>query len=1122
MAKATVADLIFHLRKTWATQGARELTDSQLLNLFLDQREEIAFAVLVHRHGPMVLDVCRRVLGDSHSAEDAFQATFMVLCRRSRSIRRRDSLGSWLFGVAKHIAAKDKARMNSRRNRERLVAEQSTRCGPVSGLGQVADEQARAELRLLVDDEIGRLPDKFVAPVVLCWMEGKSHEQAPKELGWAKGTLTSRLMRARELLRQRLLQRGVELTGAAGALVLGEQTAKAVVPAPLIIHTTKAATALVNGSTLTAAGVSAEAIAMAEEAVRAGAAIKIKLMVILLTFGIACGGGGWAAYHGFGEKASTTQASAGTQPPQTNSDKPALKEPPRRVDLYGDPLPEGAIARLGTSNFRVPLFATIAYALGDKVIVSGSRAGIQFWDAATGKPINLFKGDGKGMLAISADGNTLITNAFEVIDMATAKQICRLQGWNGAAALSPDGRIAAISSRTEAGTGVWKVVLWDVATGKEIHSQLATGFHSLAFSPNGKTLAACNFTDGVRLSDVDSGKELIKLNIKDSQSVVFAPDGKTLASFANYPTGSIVRIWDVKSGAVVHSLKGTEGNRFAVYTPDGKSLATTDDWGFIRIWDAAMGKEIRRWQTPADNGGYSQSFTSDGKILATVVGSAIVRWDFATGKELDPAIGHRGQIDSLEFAADGKSLFSSSTRWDGALVEWDLASLREKNRLVAGPFQDVGKNWTGYVRDHTRDWQYAVLDGLYFGPKKDTLASHVDPVVRLWNLRTGIEVRGFPGHELAQSAMFSYDGKYLLTLAREGARLWEVATGRQLHYWKEALLNQAKFAFAPDSQWLAVGRLDGTPTIRLFSMLDVKEIRAWDIQEGNISGISISPDGKLLACSSVTKGGGPQASIWEVDSGKQLGKSILQGANLQASSFSADGRILAAIHGQRSDSTIRLWEVISGQQIRQIPLGTSWMTSLAFSPNGRTLASGGPDSCILLWDLVNRQTDRKPAVQTRAELETLWTDLSKDAAEAYRAIWDLVLAPDVSTPFLKERLKPVIPLPAALIADLDSDRFAVRDKAVKTLEAQGEAAEDAIRKALQAKPTLEARRRLESIVDRIEQPGGYVFQKLRAIAALEYIGTAQAKEVLQGLVIAPNPRVAEAAAMSLRRLAKGR
>jgi hypothetical protein len=159
-----------------------------------------------------------------------------------------------------------------------------------------------------------------------------------------------------------------------------------------------------------------------------------------------------------------------------------------------------------------------------------------------------------------------------------------------------------------------------------------------------------------------------------------------------------------------------------------------------------------------------------------------------------------------------------------------------------------------------------------------------------------------------------------------------------------------------------------------------------------------------------------------------------------------------------------------------------------------------------------------------AELDAYWADLSKDAAKGYSAIWALIRSPDVSTTFLKERLKPVVPAPAAqtsaLIADLDSSGFAVRDKAAKTLENLGPAAEDAIRKALQAKPSLESRHRLEAIIESIDKRDGYIIQKLRASAALEYIGTPQAKEVLQSMTTAPNPRVADTAAMSLNRLVR--
>jgi len=210
------------------------LGDAQLLDRFASRRDEaaeVAFAALVERHGPMVLRVCREVLRDPHEAQDAFQATFLILARKSASIRRRDSLGPWLHGVALRVSACARSASVRRRAHERRRAEITT-----PSLGH-AD---RDEDRVVLHEEIGRLPEKYRNPVVLCYLEGLTHDQAAQKLQWPVGTVRSRLSGARERLRSRLVRRGVATSAVILERSMSLDAASAAVPASLVDSTVRA------------------------------------------------------------------------------------------------------------------------------------------------------------------------------------------------------------------------------------------------------------------------------------------------------------------------------------------------------------------------------------------------------------------------------------------------------------------------------------------------------------------------------------------------------------------------------------------------------------------------------------------------------------------------------------------------------------------------------------------------------------------------------------------------------------------------------------------------------------------------------------------------------------------
>lgn len=272
------------------------LGEAELLGRFVRERDEAAFAVLVERHGPMVWAVCRRVLGEAHAAEDAFQATFLVLVRRAASIRDGDRLGPWLHGVAHRVALRARAQRNRRRDRERG--------GDLMSAHEPADKPAAHgddhPVGPALDAELARLPRAYRDVVVLCDLEGRTHEEAARMLRWPVGTVKGRLHRARERLRDRLVRRGVVLPAGAAAMaaVLADEARCATVPPALLDATVRAATGLAAGGTIGAAGLaSASAIGLADGAIHAMFWTNVKLAASAVVAGTLVASSGTWAYQ---------------------------------------------------------------------------------------------------------------------------------------------------------------------------------------------------------------------------------------------------------------------------------------------------------------------------------------------------------------------------------------------------------------------------------------------------------------------------------------------------------------------------------------------------------------------------------------------------------------------------------------------------------------------------------------------------------------------------------------------------------------------------------------------------------------------------------------------------------
>ncbi len=255
--------------------------DKLLLERFCRERNEEAFAALVRRHGPMVFGVCQRILHNLHDAEDAFQATFLVLVRKSSSLTRPELLCNWLYGVACRTALNARAELTRRRAHERQVVDV-----PV----ELTDEVDWHDLRPILDEEVNRLPEKYRAPFVLCYLEGKTNEEASQCLGCPKGTVLSRLARARERLRVRLVRRGLALSSGLFAALLVEKIVSTTLPAALADSTFKIAIQFAAGKAATAGVFPEKVIALTTGVLRTMFLAKLKTMgMLVLSLGLLAG-----------------------------------------------------------------------------------------------------------------------------------------------------------------------------------------------------------------------------------------------------------------------------------------------------------------------------------------------------------------------------------------------------------------------------------------------------------------------------------------------------------------------------------------------------------------------------------------------------------------------------------------------------------------------------------------------------------------------------------------------------------------------------------------------------------------------------------------------------------------
>ncbi len=769
-----------------------------------------------------------------------------------------------------------------------------------------------------------------------------------------------------------------------------------------------------------------------------------------------------------------------------------------RLDRHGDPLPPGALFRLGkVERLRQPgSAATLALSPDGRVLASaGSIGTVCLWALPSGKELHTLTGHEGPVhcVAFSRDGALLASvgqdRTVRIHETTTGKLYQRWYcppGVSRALAFSPDGRLLAVGG-TYAVRGLR---VWVIRTGLEVDPSYFDheSVRAVAFSPDGKTVAAGG-DSGCLLWETATGKQLARLDrfAAPQRYVVrlqFGPGGKSL--FLGGSTG-MVAAWDTTTRKEIRQFRAHKADLLGMaLSADGTRLATCGGDG-IKVWDPHKGTELRRYAATEEETAVALALSADGKTLATGTASGRLRLWGVAGAPGRPAA-ERASVLAVAVSPDGRAL---ATLERGAVRLWDagtgkplraLAVERERLRCLA--YAPSGRPLaTGGL---------AGGDGAQRGQ------------LRLWDPETGKPLWAvtFTGGEVRHLA-FTPDGKAVVVLSGDrNVSVHDTATGKELRRLHPELPALDSLALSADGRLLACAPVRGPA-------------QTWDLASGTKAGqfgdrldrflsLAFTPDGRTLAAVSADG----HVRLWELASGKERVR--LSGFGRLAAlrrnpglTFSPDGRLVAV---SRSDLSVSVWDTALRTELAEFRGHRDAVCTLAFAPNGRSLVSGSWDTTALVWDMKDRQKPgsvRGPLSET--DLERAWVALRlPDPAMAHAALWSLVESPRQAVALFAKRLRPEATRERTaeqMIADLNSPRYALRNKATAELARLGERARPALVRALANGPTLETRRRIEGLLEKLgrSRPNPEDLRAVRALEVLERIGTPEARHLVEAL-----------------------
>ena len=919
--------------------------DCDLLRQYAEAGDQAAFAAVVDRHAAMVLGVCRRLLPAHADAEDACQAVFLILCRKARSLLWQTSVANWLYSVARKVA--HNARLSaSRRTRREQAAAVPESVAPT-------DRLTGHELVAILDEELDRLPQRYREPLVLCYLEGLTRDEAAARQGVPLATLKSQLERGRKKLADALAARGYAL----GLLLLAAAaTSQARALSPCLFESILAA----------ARGAPSLAVAaLAREVAMQTLTMKLKLAALGLTAIIVVGAG-----------LSLAPTSVPSQPVLAQDDKPPAAAS-GKVDRFGDPLPAGAVIRLGTLGFRESNLAAIGFRKTGELVGFGEDVALHIWPA-DGRPkvattLLLGKKEYGWRRAMSADarfaagfltGPKLVV--WDVSGDKPAEYLSREVKDVYKLAFSPNGEWLAVND-SDRGTKD-NLLLCHLPT-KE-WSALALGgmyFESLSFSRDGKTLAVAN-SEGVVVIDTAQKNVLRRVTVPKERPefAALSPDGTTIAFLPMrwlHGPEQVLRLFSAQTGQERKAFTLSGGTvRWVEFSLGGTSIWTGGPRG-LSEWNPSTGKLVRQVAGPAD---HPPAFSADGNRLAAHSESAVLLWEVKEGKVHRPDLvdgGHTAAIMGLTISPDGQVIATNAI--DGEIRLWAASTGRPLGRALS--------SWGGGPR-------------IAFMPDSRSFLAvaddHVTPV--LFDTANGKELRRF--HVPAEMARkettcelrLSDDTQTLTTLAepvtvpnKSHTVRWEVSTGKVIDRTEagrdltDRIMTPSR---SPDGRWEvklgAVHRVGEAAPTRVVPANETLMQRA-----------RFSADSRFVSL--------PRARWPSSPDNRNQGSLVIYDLNARAvlielptgrvlrHAFAPGGRQMA-VFGREE---ISLWDLPSGKKVWSVPSehgSTIRHEAIIFTPDGRRLITGH-DCTALVWDITRapRGDDAKPAKLSAQELAKL-------------------------------------------------------------------------------------------------------------------------------------------------------